>query len=51
LVKRGLLQKALLILASKELIVVKYAKSGIQYAPSKLTEPFVSILNLSIMRI
>jgi|SRR5690554_6798676 len=42
LVKRELLQKALLILASKELIVIKYAKPGIQYAPSKLTEPFVS---------
>jgi len=41
LVKRELLQKALLILASKELVIIKYAKSGIQYAPSKLTEPFI----------
>lgn len=42
LIKRELLQKALLILASKELILINYTKSGIQYAPSKLTEPFIS---------
>ena len=42
LVKRELLQKALLILASKELILIKYKKAGIQYAPSKLSEPFIS---------
>lgn len=42
LVKRKLVQKALLILASKELIIIKYLKSGIQYAPSKLAEPFIA---------
>ena len=41
LVKRELVQKALLILASKELIIIKYSKSGIQYAPSKLAKPFM----------
>ena len=42
LIKRELMQKALLILSSKELISIKYEKSGIQYAQSKLAEPFIS---------
>jgi hypothetical protein len=42
LIKRELIQKALLILASKELIIVKYTKQGIHYKSSKLAQPFIS---------
>ena len=47
LIKRELMQKSLLILASKELIIIKYTKSGIQYAQSRLAEPFISYFDSS----
>jgi len=42
LIKRELIKKALQILSSKELILVKYTKKGILYTPSKLSIPFIT---------
>jgi len=41
LVKRELVQKALQILSSKELLKIKFSKKGILYCPTKLSLPFI----------